>query len=84
MSQSELLSIVERIVADAKPGEQVEAFGKRSKRTTARARKAEVESLEQATSAGIGVRVIKDGRVGIAYAGTLEEATSALEGQLWA
>ena len=34
----------------------------------------EVESLTQASSAGVGVRVIVDHREGFAYAGTLDEA----------
>jgi len=81
MSESDLLEIADRLVAGATSGEQVEAYVSRSRTTTARARKGEVESLEQATAGGVGVRVIKDGKQGFAYAGTLDEAelTNLLE-----
>src|SRR3546814_10935838 len=57
----------------AGPGEQVEAFVARSASTSVRVYQGEVESLTQASSAGIGVRVIVDHRQGFAYAGTLDE-----------
>jgi PmbA protein len=60
-------------VADlAGPGEQVEAFVARSTSTSVRAYGGEVEALTQASSAGVGVRVIVDHREGFAYAGTLD------------
>jgi PmbA protein len=71
---AELLDIADRLIASAKGGEEVEAYVMRSRTTTARARKGEVESLEQATAGGVGVRVISDGRQGFAYAGTLDES----------
>lgn len=71
---TDLLDIADRLVARAAPGEQLEAYVARSRSTTARARKGEVESLEQATAGGVGVRVIRDGKLGFAYAGTLDEA----------
>ena len=40
--------------------------------TSVEAYEGDVESLTQAGSAGIGIRVIKDGRTGFAYAGTLD------------
>lgn len=70
----DLLELADRVVAAAMPGEQVEAFVARSTRTSVRVRKGEVESLEQATSAGVGVRVVVEGRQGFAYAGSLDEA----------
>lgn len=70
----ELLDVAARIADMAKPGEQVEAFVARSTSTSVRAYGGEVESLTQASSAGIGVRVIVDHREGFAYAGTLDEA----------
>jgi PmbA protein len=72
LSESELLEIADRVIAGASGDEQVEAYVSRSRTTTARARKGEVESLEQATAGGVGVRVIKDGKQGFAYAGTLD------------
>jgi PmbA protein len=71
---AELLAMAARIVEMAGPGEQVEAYVARSTSTSVKAYGGEVESLTQASSAGIGVRVIVDHREGFAYAGTLEEA----------
>lgn len=70
----ELLEIAARIAAMAGPGEQVEAYVARSTSTSVKAYKGEVESLTQASSEGVGVRVVVDHRQGFAYAGTLEEA----------
>ena len=46
-------------------------------RRSVRVHGGEVESLTQATTAGIGVRVVQDGRQGFAYAGTLDPAVIA-------
>ncbi len=46
----------------------------RSTSTSVKAYGGEVESLTQASSAGVGVRVIVDHREGFAYAGTLDES----------
>jgi PmbA protein len=70
----ELLDIAARIADRAEPGEQIEAFVARSTSTSVKAYGGEVESLTQATSAGVGVRVVVDHRQGFAYAGTLDEA----------
>jgi PmbA protein len=69
----ELLDVAARIAEMARPGEQVEAYVARGTNNTVKAYGGEVESLTQATSAGIGVRVIVDHREGFAYAGTLDE-----------
>jgi PmbA protein len=71
---SELLRIAERIVAQAASGEQVEAFVSRGGETEVRVYQGEVEHFVAAQSEGIGIRVIRDGRTGFAYAGTLEAA----------
>ena len=73
----ELLAIAEGIVARAAAGEEVEAYVARSRDTTARARGGTIETLEQATSGGVGVRVVVDGRQGFAYVGSLDPATVA-------
>ncbi len=72
--QAELLDVAARIAERAGPGEQIEAYVARSTSTTVRAYQSEVESLTQASTAGVGVRVIIDHREGFAYAGTLDEA----------
>lgn len=69
----ELLDVAVRIAEMAGPGEQVEAFVARGTSTSVKAYRGEVESLTQASSAGVGVRVVVDHREGFAYAGTLDE-----------
>ncbi|MGQ0434839.1 MAG: TldD/PmbA family protein [Microthrixaceae bacterium] len=72
-TNAELLDVAARIAEMAGPGEQVEAYVARGTSTSVKAYGGEVESLTQASSAGIGVRVIVDHREGFAYAGTLDE-----------
>lgn len=70
----ELLALAERVVAMAGPGEQVEAYVSRGLSTEVRVYEGEVEHFVSAQSEGIGIRVIRDGRTGTSYAGTLDEA----------
>ena len=74
---SDLLAIAKRVVEQVKSGEEVEAFVSQGSATTVKAYGGEVESFTSATSAGIGIRVIQDGRVGFAHAGSLEESVIA-------
>ena len=69
----DLLAVAVRIAEMARPAEQVEAYVARGTSTSVKAYGGEVESLIQASSAGVGVRVIVDHREGFAYAGTLDE-----------
>lgn len=71
---AELLDIATRVAGWADDGEQVEAFVVHERETEVRAYEGEVESLTSAESQGVGVRVVRDGRQGYAYAGTLDEA----------
>lgn len=73
----ELLTIAERVVAMARPGEQVEAYVSRSLSTDVRVYEGEVEHFVSAQSEGIGVRVIRDGRTGISSAGSLDDSLIA-------
>jgi PmbA protein len=66
-----LLDLASKVAAEAQGGEQVEAFVGNSTSTSVRVHGGEIESLTQATTAGIGVRVVRDGRQGFAYAGSL-------------
>ncbi len=68
-----LLAIAERIVTQAKPGEEVEAYVSQGSSVHVKAYQGEVESFTSASSTGVGIRVIEDGRVGFAHAGTLAE-----------
>ncbi|MGE3621136.1 MAG: TldD/PmbA family protein [Acidimicrobiia bacterium] len=71
---SELVDLAARVADQAGAGEQIEAYVARGRSTTVRAYAGQVESLTQATSAGVGIRVVVDRRQGFAYAGTLDEA----------
>ena len=75
--ESELLPIAERVAAQARPGEQVEAYLGRSFDTSVRVYEGEIEQLQSAQSEGVGIRVIRDGRIGFAYGGVLDEASVA-------
>ncbi|MEY2460940.1 MAG: PmbA protein [Acidimicrobiaceae bacterium] len=69
----DLLAIGDRIVGWAKDGEQLEAVVVRSRDTEIRAYEGEVEQLSSAQTQGIGIRVVRDQRVGFAYAGSLDD-----------
>jgi PmbA protein len=75
--EAELLALAQKVAGEAAAGEQVEAFVSRGSTTTVRVHGGEVESLTQATSAGIGVRVVRAGREGFAYAGSLDPVVIA-------
>jgi PmbA protein len=74
---TELLDIAQRVADQAGPGEEVEAFVAREQEANVRVYEGQVEHLTSAQAEGIGVRVIKDGRVGFAYAGTLDDDSIA-------
>lgn len=73
-----LVGIASRLIERARPGEQVEVYASRGSSTSVRAYNGEVEAFTQASSAGIGVRVIIDGRQGFASAGSLDRDVVAL------
>lgn len=72
-SVERLLAIGDRLVAMAKPGEQLEAVVVHENETEVRVYEGEIESFTASESSGIGVRVVADGRQGMAYAGTLDD-----------
>lgn len=74
---SDLLDIADRVVAMATGSEQVEAVVVRGIETEIKVFDGEVESLSSAQSQGVGIRVVVDGRVGFAYAGSLDESVIA-------
>ena len=78
---SELLDIASRLVAQAAGTEEIEAYVARGTDTEIRIYEGEIESLATATSAGIGIRVLRPGpdgaQVGVAYAGSLDPAAVA-------
>jgi PmbA protein len=74
MSEIDLQQLADRIVAQAKPGEQIEAYVSRGGETSVRVYEGEVEHFVSAQSESVGIRVIANGRTGYAYAGTLDES----------
>jgi PmbA protein len=70
---AELVALAEKVVAEALPGEQLEAYVASGTRTSVRAYEGEVESFTSASTAGVGIRVIVDDRVGFAHAGSLNQ-----------
>ncbi|MEY2424640.1 MAG: PmbA protein [Actinomycetota bacterium] len=69
---SELLDLATKVAGWAKEGEQVEAYVARGNSTTVRVYNADIESFSSAQEEGVGIRVVKDGRQGFAYAGVLD------------
>ena len=76
-AEVELMAIATRVAEQAAAGEQLEAYVGRSVDTAVRVYEGEIEQLQSAQTEGIGIRVIKDGRVGFAYGGVLDEASVA-------
>ncbi len=76
----ELLGLLDRIVERAQVGEGVEAFGLDETDTTVKAHDGAVESLSSARRRGIGVRVVRDQRVG--YCFTVDLSEDALDATL--
>ena len=69
---ADLLATAQSVARQATVGEQLEAFVGRSSYTTVRVHGAEVESFTAASTAGIGIRVVRDHRQGFAWAGSLD------------
>ena len=76
----ELGDLVRAAVEAAQADEAVEAYAEESRQTEASALRGEVEGLEFAESRGVGVRVIRDGRLGYAYAAdpSIDEARATV------
>lgn len=73
----ELQDLLDTVVAQATAGEGVEAYGLDQTETTVRAFDGEVESLSSARTRGVGIRVLRDHRVGYAYTADLTETALA-------
>ena len=72
-AQNELLGVLDRVVDRAQAGEGVEVFGLDEAETTVKAHDGDVESLSSARRRGIGVRVVRDQRVGYCFTVDLSE-----------
>ena len=73
MTPEQLQSAADRVVEMAAADEQVEAVVAWSRETEVRAYEGSVEHFVSAESAGVGVRIIRDGRQGMAWAGVLDD-----------
>lgn len=71
---ADLTDLVQRIAAQAQPGEDVEVYASRSRTTEIRAFEGGLESVNAATSEGVAVRVVTNLRQGFAYAGSFDDA----------
>jgi PmbA protein len=78
--RADLTDLCRAAVSGAGPDEHAEAYASESRRTEVKAREGSVDSLTQAASRGVGVRVIVEGRLGYAWAADPdpEEATRLL------
>ena len=74
---SDLLDVADAVVAQARGGEQLEAYVGRSTDTEVRVYRGDVEQLAVADSLGVGVRIVDEGRQGFAYCGTFDPAALA-------
>jgi PmbA protein len=72
----DLADLVHAAVGGAEEGQQVEAYAEEGRQTEVSALRGEVEGITFAESRGLGVRVIRDGRLGYAWAAdpSLDEA----------
>ena len=76
-ASAQLQELADRVVGQVRAGEQLEAFVSRGSETDIRVYEGEIEHFVSAQSEGIGIRVIRDGRTGFAYAGTLDQTAIA-------
>ena len=67
---TDLLGIASGVVERAEAGEIIDVMVARSRGTSVRVYGGEVEAFTSSASFGVGVRVIRDGRVGFAHAGS--------------
>ena len=72
MSAEELLDLADKVVAQAAGGRADRGVRLARRETDVRIYEGDIEHFVSAQSEGIGVRVIRDGRTGFAYAGTLD------------
>ena len=73
---SDLLNLARRILEQATTGEEVEVYVSHGRETSVRVFEGAIEQLETAESAGVGVRVISEGRQGFSYVGALDESAA--------
>lgn len=72
MPEVDPIVVARAIAGRAASDEQVEAYVVRSRETDVEVLRGDVESLTVAEQAGMGVRVVRDGRLGYAWVGSLD------------
>ncbi len=72
MATEDLVAVAERVLSWARDGEDVEVVVARDRSTDVRAYEGEIESFTAAETLGVGIRVVKAGRQGFSYAGSLD------------
>jgi len=77
----ELGELVHAAIGVAQEDEQVEAFAEEGRQTEVSALRGEVEGMRFAESRGLGVRVIRDGRLGYAWAA--DPSTDEAQETVW-
>jgi PmbA protein len=76
VTPDELLAIADEVVGRAQPGEELEAVVTWSHDTEVRAYDGQVEHFVAADSAGVGVRIVRDGRQGLSWVGVLDDPSA--------
>ncbi|MGH2683147.1 MAG: TldD/PmbA family protein [Actinomycetota bacterium] len=78
---ADLVELCRAAIGGAREGEEAEAYAEQTRQTTVKARDREVDSFSSSESRGVGVRVVRDGRMGYAWAADpdLDEAAGLLE-----
>ncbi len=71
--EEKLLNIADSVIEWSNHDEQVEVVAVHDQETEIRVYEGEIESFTASESQGVGIRVVKDGRQGMAYAGTLDQ-----------
>lgn len=79
MSPDDLLALADSVIEQAEPGEQMEAVVSWSHDTEIRVADGDVEHFVESDSAGLGVRIVRDGRTGLAWVGSLGDASAIRE-----
>ena len=72
LDAARLSDIARAVVNQATGQEQIEVFVSETRSTTVKAYDGEIESLRSGATAGVGIRVVQEGRQGMAAAGSLD------------
>ncbi len=67
--------VAEKIVSQARPGEEIEAFVSWDEETSIRVYNGAIENLSKSQSSGVGIRIVNNHRQGFAWAGTLDPSS---------